>query len=410
MSASTTTARISQSRSTPVSGWLMRHRSSCLPAVRPRRYDRFDGIRPVALPASADALELLHDHMRDALASAAHEAYLDSRAEAPDFGDRPADRSWDQLAPEFIRASRAHVDGMIEQLQAIWFEIEPLYDWDDEPAHLDHHAIEAMARLEHDRWCRDKMREGWRYGVPRDNAKKRHDLLVFWSDLGETDRDIGRKLAAERPAMLCRAGFRLRHSPIRESLARALHERYVESQLAKGAGGPLVIPWAELDEQQREHSRATVDDIALKLASIGGRTVPSFVAANARAALSHAEVETLAQLEHERWLRERRALAWTLGGRDDAKRSHPSLVSWSELSEAEREKDREHVRAIPGAARERWLRGRRERPRSVKPAAAHCSHRCSGRPPDAGGSHKGRCIPRLASPCRTAHWMTGDAR
>jgi len=61
-----------------------------------------------------------------------------------------------------------------------------------------------------------------------------------------------------------------------------------------------------------------------------------------------AELEQMAELEHERWLAERKRLGWSLGSRDDEARTHPSLVPWAELPEAEREKDREAVRAIPG--------------------------------------------------------------
>ena len=59
------------------------------------------------------------------------------------------------------------------------------------------------------------------------------------------------------------------------------------------------------------------------------------------------EIETMAEIEHERWITERVARGWSKGPRDDAARSHPALVPWSDLPEAEREKDREVVRAIP---------------------------------------------------------------
>jgi hypothetical protein len=62
---------------------------------------------------------------------------------------------------------------------------------------------------------------------------------------------------------------------------------------------------------------------------------------------TRAEIEELAELEHERWMHERLAAGWARGPRDDAARTHPSLVPWDELDEPEKEKDREVVRTIP---------------------------------------------------------------
>ncbi|BDB45107.1 MULTISPECIES: hypothetical protein [Mycobacterium] len=39
----------------------------------------------------------------------------------------------------------------------------------------------AMARAEHEDWCRYYRRNGWKYGTPRDDARKIHDKLVDWS-------------------------------------------------------------------------------------------------------------------------------------------------------------------------------------------------------------------------------------
>ena len=41
------------------------------------------------------------------------------------------------------------------------------------------------------------------------------------------------------------------------------------------------------------------------------------------------EVERLAEMEHERWLAERRALGWTPGPRDPQKKTNPNLVPWA---------------------------------------------------------------------------------
>lgn len=51
--------------------------------------------------------------------------------------------------------------------------------------------------------------------------------------------------------------------------------------------------------------------------------------------------ELLARNTHENWARRRLDEGWTYGPeRDDAKKRHPSLVPYEELSESEKEYDR----------------------------------------------------------------------
>jgi hypothetical protein len=61
-----------------------------------------------------------------------------------------------------------------------------------------------------------------------------------------------------------------------------------------------------------------------------------------------AQLEILAQEEHERWMRFKLDSGWGYAPkRNDPKKLHPCLVRWEELPEAVREKDRNLVRGIP---------------------------------------------------------------
>ena len=52
-------------------------------------------------------------------------------------------------------------------------------------------------------------------------------------------------------------------------------------------------------------------------------------------------LEAIARNVHERWAQERLSEGWTYGEqRDDAKKTHPCLVSYDDLTEAERAYDR----------------------------------------------------------------------
>ena len=138
-----------------------------------------------------------------------------------------------------------------------------------------------------------------------------------------------------------------------EILARAKHAHYVASELERGIGpaeNPSVVPWEELDESLKESNRLFADSVGGKLAAAGCAVVPEPLAdpEHPSFAFSDAEVERLARAEHDRWWNDLAAEGWTPGPvKDAAAKVHPSLVSWSELSEEERDKDREPIRSLP---------------------------------------------------------------
>jgi hypothetical protein len=146
-----------------------------------------------------------------------------------------------------------------------------------------------------------------------------------------------------------------------ERLAQAIHEQYLAAQRRSGAngGGSAMVPWAELNADLREANRAQARDIEAKLARIGC-TISADDGDGAVFAFTDAEVEMLARAEHERWTAQRTTAGWTYAQtRDDRTKGHPSLVRWDQLSELERDKDRDVIRAIPAVLAAAGLRPRR---------------------------------------------------
>ena len=135
-----------------------------------------------------------------------------------------------------------------------------------------------------------------------------------------------------------------------EQVARAIHDQYL--LLQRGAGVPAgeapgLLPWEDLPADLREANRRQADDIVQKLEGLG-YGLALLGDGEETALFTPKEVESLAVREHDRWCRERREAGWIFGPvRDDAAKRHPDLVPWADLTETEREKDRNAVRTLP---------------------------------------------------------------
>ncbi len=83
----------------------------------------------------------------------------------------------------------------------------PLADPNEPPFVFSDDEVEELARAEHDRWCSDLRRQGWRWGPAKDATRRLHPNLVPWSELSEDDRDKDREPIRALPRMLARVGF-----------------------------------------------------------------------------------------------------------------------------------------------------------------------------------------------------------
>jgi hypothetical protein len=68
-------------------------------------------------------------------------------------------------------------------------------------------ALELLAELEHRRWMEAKLRAGWQRAAETDKAKKLHALLVPWAELAEEERKKDRELVRRIPDILARVGY-----------------------------------------------------------------------------------------------------------------------------------------------------------------------------------------------------------
>jgi hypothetical protein len=145
-----------------------------------------------------------------------------------------------------------------------------------------------------------------------------------------------------------------------ELVARAIHEEYLELQRRAGdtpETNPSMRPWDELPRRLKESNLRQVEDIWRTLYQIqctigfaSSTREPLFV-------FTPAEIEFLAEKEHEQWVAERVRKGWVFGKvRDDHQKIHDCIVPWEGLPEIQREKDRNAVRALPAILAKVYLK------------------------------------------------------
>jgi len=135
----------------------------------------------------------------------------------------------------------------------------------------------------------------------------------------------------------------------RERMARAIHSAYRSEQ--KGRLAPddaSMADWEHLPETLRRSNHLQADDIIKKLQMIGCEVSDATGEGTAVRDFTTAEIELMAEMEHERWNEERLADGWTLGPEKDvSKKISPYIIPWPALPDDVREWDRQTVRKIP---------------------------------------------------------------
>ena len=136
-----------------------------------------------------------------------------------------------------------------------------------------------------------------------------------------------------------------------ETLARAIHEEYVQHQMKSGKApqtNPSMVPWDKLPEHLRESNRQQAEHIGIKLKAIGREIGQIKDKGKKLFEFTPEEIEKMAEMEHERWVNERLRDGWKLGAvKDTEKKLSPYLVPWNQLSEEVKGYDRNTVRGIP---------------------------------------------------------------
>lgn len=150
-------------------------------------------------------------------------------------GRTPEYVSFDDQPAVLQESNRDQIRDIPAKLHALGYRM--VHMGDDETcgriAEFFDEEIEMLARLEHERWCRERLAAGWIAGAPRDDERRIHPDLVPYDELSEQSREydrVGARAAgtgakwarALRPCDAC--GSRARSSRGRRADGQAWNE------------------------------------------------------------------------------------------------------------------------------------------------------------------------------------------
>ncbi len=159
----------------------------------------------------------LDDATVEKMAMAFHEEYVKGSTNRLPDNMKPWGR---KLKDTFKTANREQAKYSVQILEACGFTVEPAAD-PKKPAIFTGFTpaeVERMAEMEHGRWNIERLRNGWRFGKPRDDEKKRHDCLVSWKALPDGEEGVkkyDRQSVLKFPEILAQAGLEVRRKETR---------------------------------------------------------------------------------------------------------------------------------------------------------------------------------------------------
>jgi len=131
-----------------------------------------------------------------------------------------------------------------------------------------------------------------------------------------------------------------------EKAGKTIHGKFLREKRYDKGGDPAMQPWNRLDETFKMSNRMQAAYAEQVLARHGyavqASPSPTLIE------FKPTEVETMAEMEHGRWVVERLTSGWKYGpNRDPVQKISPYLVPWKDLSMRVQEYDRKVIRSWP---------------------------------------------------------------
>jgi len=155
--------------------------------------------------------ELLDIFTHEMLARNIHDEYVRERLnEGETERINPFLVSWDRLPDRMKESNRRQADHIGYKLHAIGCYIILMHDWNAPPFEFAPGEIEAMAKIEHNLWMEERLKDGWKFAQGLKNpVKKKSPFLIPWTQLPEGEKEKDRETVRKMSAYLSKAGFQI---------------------------------------------------------------------------------------------------------------------------------------------------------------------------------------------------------
>ena len=253
------------------------------------------------------------------LAIQIHNNYIESEKKN---GNVVVDENYEDLPAGYKLSNVRQAKSIPAKLSMIGCEIALKNDVREEYEFTED-EIENMAVFEHERWCNEKIQNGWTYGEVRDEENKIQPSLVEWEKLPDEEKQKDRNAVANIPDILDSIGLKVVISKLK-LLTIEKHKYY--SIKVKGK------KFEELSKDIRFSNYKQTERLVKTLGDLGYKLV-SLDEPGEKISLSAKEVDYLARREHESWYVDCVNLGWKYGHRrDNEQKINPNLVSWKKLN------------------------------------------------------------------------------
>jgi hypothetical protein len=144
------------------------------------------------------------------MAKARHEDYCAKEmARGVTRDSNPSLAPWENLPESLRQSNRAFALAVGDVLEHMHASLAPLHGPPSD-IHLTIDQLETLATREHDRWMTALIDDAWTYApAPKDANLRTHPLLVPWNELDEVEREKDRDAIRAIPRMLARVGYSL---------------------------------------------------------------------------------------------------------------------------------------------------------------------------------------------------------
>jgi len=157
----------------------------------------------------------INSYMVEELAEAVHEVFCeDMKAKGYIYGPVTDDKKkrhnsflpYVELSEDEKEQNRSNARDIQNKLASIGYEIVPARG-NQTPAKFTSEEVEKLAKVEHKRWIKQKLTQGWKYANKSDKAKKEHRDILPWEQLSKEVKDKDRVLVRGIPRILGKAGY-----------------------------------------------------------------------------------------------------------------------------------------------------------------------------------------------------------